>query len=82
LVLAALLARPQLTSRSRRAWILGAAALMVAEVFIQDRTGHPPIHAARLLTGLLLSYPVALTAIEAARDRATTAVAPASQAAH
>jgi uncharacterized membrane protein len=61
LAMAAVLARPRLTPSHRRAWILGAVVFMVLEVIVQDRTGHRPYHALRLLTGALLAWPIALT---------------------
>lgn len=67
LFMAAVLARPVLMPAKRRAWILGAVALMVIEVIVQDRTGHRPYHALRLLTGVLLSWPIALTLMGVAR---------------
>lgn len=77
LALAAVVARPKLPQRIRRAWLLAAAAFMVGEVVVQERTGHAPIHALRLLTGLLLAYPVALIVIDG--TQATPALTPASQ---
>lgn len=67
LLVGGLLTLPSLTARARRVWLLGAAALMVLEVFVQDTTGHRPYHSLRLLTGLLLALPVALTLIAAMR---------------
>lgn len=66
LLIAAVVARPLLDARVRRGWLLAAATLMVLEVFVQDSTGHRPYHALRLLTGILLAWPVALTLIAAA----------------
>jgi len=79
LTVAAVVARPRLSSRARRVWLVGAAGLMVTEVLVQDLTGHAPLHALRLLTGLLLAYRVALTVIDAAQ--ATRSGPSASQAA-
>ena len=61
LAMAAVVANPRLRPHQRRAWIIAAAAFMVLEVILQDRTGHPPYHALRLLTGVLLAWPIALT---------------------
>lgn len=79
LAVAALIARPRLSARARRVWLVGAAGLMVTEVVVQDLTGHAPFHGLRLITGLLLAYPVALTVIDAAQ--ATRSGRAASQAA-
>lgn len=65
-LLAAAVARPRLDRTKLRGWLLGAAALMVIEVIIQERTGHRSSHSPRLLTGLLLAWPVVLTVLEAA----------------
>jgi uncharacterized membrane protein len=65
LALASLLALPRVSARARRAWLVGAAVAMVLEVQLQDRTGHAPIHALRLLTGLALAWPVALIVLAA-----------------
>ena len=61
LLLAAVIARPKLEASARRVWLIAAAAVMVTEVYIQDRTGHAPYHPIRLMTGLLLAWPVVLT---------------------
>jgi uncharacterized membrane protein len=66
LLVAGVVARPLLSASARRGWLLAAAALMVLEVYVQDTTGHRPYHALRLLTGMLLAWPVALTLIAAA----------------
>lgn len=68
LLLVGAVALPRLSPRARRAWIVGAAVAMVLEVWIQDSTGHAPIHALRLLTGLLLAWPIALTFIAVNRE--------------
>jgi uncharacterized membrane protein len=69
LTLGALLPLRSLSMRVRRAWLVAAAALMVLEVVIQDWTNHPPYHAARILTGVLLAWPVAQIVVAASRDR-------------
>lgn len=66
LLLVGAVALPRLPSNVRRVWIVSAAIAMVVEVWIQDATGHAPIHALRLLTGLLLAWPIALTFVAAA----------------
>lgn len=66
LSMAAAVARPRLTPRARRAWLVAAAALMVLEVFVQDATGHAPFHFLRLATGALLAWPVVLIVVAAA----------------
>lgn len=66
LAAAAVIARPRLTPGARRVWLLAAAALMVAEVFVQDATGHAPFHHLRLATGVFLAWPVVLIVLDAA----------------
>ena len=39
-----------------RTWLLGAAAVMIIEVGIQDLVRHSPFHPTRLLTGLALGW--------------------------
>jgi uncharacterized membrane protein len=54
----ALLGWPRLTPRALRLWMLGAAALMLADVALETRGMHGAWAAVRLLTGMLLAYPV------------------------
>jgi uncharacterized membrane protein len=49
---------PRLTPRSLRLWVLGAAALMLLDVVLEARGLHGPWAAWRVLTGVLLAYPV------------------------
>lgn len=60
LALAGALAWPLLSRNARRAWLAFGALAMVSEVALQDGTHHAPFHALRLLTGLMLAWPVAL----------------------
>ncbi len=75
LSLAALLMRPLVSPHARRAWLVAAAIAMVAEVVVQDSTGHAPIHALRAATGLALAWPIALMVIagSAAEEEAAPA---------
>lgn len=66
LLMAALVARPLIEAARRRLWIIAAAGFMVMEVLVQDLTRHPPYHLLRMLTGILLAWPVALTLMHAA----------------
>jgi len=54
----AALRRPRLTPGALRSWVLAAAALMVLDVVLEAYGVHGPWAAGRLLTGLLLAYPV------------------------
>jgi len=65
LALASILVIPKVSAPARRMWIVGAALAMVLEVYVQDASGHAPIHVLRLVTGLLLAWPVALTLVAA-----------------
>lgn len=69
LTVGALLPLRSLSMKTRRVWLLSAAVLMVIEVVIQDSTSHRPYHVARILTGLLLAWPVAQIVLAALRDR-------------
>ena len=68
--LLALPTHPWVDARKRRFWIVAAAAFMVLEVLVQDLSAHPPYHLLRMLTGILLAWPIALTLIDAADDSA------------
>lgn len=49
---------PRLTPRALRAWVFAAAALMLLDIELEERGLHGDWPAARLLTGLLLGFPV------------------------
>lgn len=56
--LGTLVRRPALSPRALR-WAVGVAALvMLADVWLEQRGLHPPWAGLRLLTGLMLAYPV------------------------
>ncbi|MGZ3420930.1 MAG: DUF2085 domain-containing protein [Polyangiales bacterium] len=67
LAVGALLPLRSLAAKWRRAWLLSAAVLMVIEVMVQDTMRHEPWHPARILTGVLLAWPVGQILIAAAR---------------
>jgi uncharacterized membrane protein len=69
LTVGALLPLRSLSMTTRRAWLFAAAASMVLEVVIQDSMNHRPYHALRILTGVLLAWPVVQIVIAALRDR-------------
>lgn len=69
LALGALLPWRSLAARTRRAWVLAAFALMAGEVVVQNATNHAPWHAARLLTGVLVGWPIAMTVVAAVEHR-------------
>jgi uncharacterized membrane protein len=54
----ALLRLPWLTPRALRLWVLAAAAFMLLDVALEARGLHAPWPARRVLTGVLLAYPV------------------------
>lgn len=54
----ALLRWPRLVPRALRLWVALAAALMLADVALERAGVHGAWTAARLLTGVLLAYPV------------------------
>jgi uncharacterized membrane protein len=54
----ALLRWPRLTPRALQLWMLSAAALMLTDVALETRGMHDAWAGVRLLTGLLLAYPV------------------------
>ena len=56
--LGAALRRPRLSPAATRAWVLLAAALMLADVALERYGWHGPAAPLRVLTGLLLAYPV------------------------
>ena len=57
-----LVGRPYLAMRSLLGVVGVAAFLMLAEVGTQDAGLHPVFHPTRLLSGLLLAYPIGATA--------------------
>lgn len=56
--LGAAVRRPRLSPRALRAWVLAAGALLVTDVALERAGLHSAWSALRLLTGLLLAYPV------------------------
>lgn len=56
--LGALVRWPRLSPRALRGWVLGAAALMIADVALEHAGLRGAWAALRVLTGLLLAYPV------------------------
>jgi uncharacterized membrane protein len=54
----ALLRQPRLTPRALRLWVAVGAALMLADVALERFGAHGAWSAVRLLTGVLLAYPV------------------------
>jgi uncharacterized membrane protein len=49
---------PALSARAIRVWVGSGAALMLLDVLLEDRGFHRPWPALRVLTGVLLAYPV------------------------
>jgi uncharacterized membrane protein len=62
----ALVRRPRLTPRGLRLWVLVSAAFMLLDVALEARGLHRPWALLRVLTGVLLSYPVGAGLAEAA----------------
>lgn len=56
--LGATLHRPHLSPRALRGWVLTAAAIMLLDVELERRGLHDPWSALRVLTGVMLAYPV------------------------
>lgn len=56
--LGALVRWPRLSPHALRGWVFGAAALMIADVALEQAGLHGAWAALRVLTGLLLAYPV------------------------
>jgi len=56
--LGALLRRPQLSANQLRIWVAVGAALMLLDVTLEEQGLHGSWPTLRLMTGLLLSYPV------------------------
>ena len=54
----AALRRPALTPGALRLWVLGAAALMLLDVTLEAHGLHAPWAPERVLSGVLLAYPV------------------------
>jgi hypothetical protein len=73
--LGALLRRPRLTPRGLRLWIVGASALMLLDLSLEHYGAHGAWSGGRLMSGLLLSYPVgvALTLVGARSSGASEA---------
>jgi len=56
--LGAVLRRPRLSPRALRAWVIVGASLMLLDVALEEQGMHGGWPILRLLTGVLLSYPV------------------------
>lgn len=56
--LGALWRAPALSARATRLWVGCGAALMLLDVLLEERGFHRPWAALRVLTGVLLAYPV------------------------
>jgi uncharacterized membrane protein len=56
--LGAAVRRPRLSASALRGWVLAAVALMLADVALERYGLHGPAASWRVLTGLLLAYPV------------------------
>lgn len=56
--LGALIRRPMLATRTLRLWMLGAALLMLVDVVVERAGWHAPWAPLRVLTGVLLAYPL------------------------
>lgn len=69
IALAAIVARPALSSRASRIAITAAAAAMVVDVVTQDLGLHPIWHAARIGTGAAFGYALGVAVISALRRR-------------
>lgn len=65
--LGALVLRPRLAQWPLRAWVAGAALLMVLDVATEVVGLRPEWAPLRLATGLLLAYPVAVAVVRSAR---------------
>jgi uncharacterized membrane protein len=63
------IARPMLPPRTLLVVVGLAALFMGVELVTQDMNIHPVFHPTRLLSGLLLAYPIGGTAGALARDR-------------
>lgn len=65
--LGGLIAWPRLRATVLRGWVFAAALAMVLDVLAEGLGLHPEWRAARLVTGLLLAYPVGTALVHAAR---------------
>jgi uncharacterized membrane protein len=61
------IARPELSPRRLLLVVAVAALVMLVEVGTQEAGWHPVFHPTRLLSGLLLAYPIGATAAALAR---------------
>jgi uncharacterized membrane protein len=70
----ALVRRPQLRPGALRLWVLAGAAFMLLDVALETRGLHAPWAMLRVLTGVLLAYPVgvALASVLAGLARSET----------
>jgi len=67
--LGALLLRPRLRPTWLRAWVLLASALMLPDVLSEACGFRPAWAPLRVLSGAILSYPVGVAVVHAARQR-------------
>jgi uncharacterized membrane protein len=76
--LGAALGRPRLSPAQLRLWVVCAAAFMVADVALEHFGWHEPSAPVRVLSGLLLAYPVGvgLGALVRRAPNVTTAQSP------
>ena len=65
----ALIMRPSLSSARLWLWVSVAGALMVTDVAVESLGWHKQWPLLRLITGLLLSYPVGVALVQAARGQ-------------
>ena len=65
--LGGLVAWPRLRAAALRIWVLGAALVMVLDVLAEGLGLHPEWRAVRIVTGVLLAYPVGTALVHAAR---------------
>jgi uncharacterized membrane protein len=72
----ALLRWPLLSPRALRFWVLGAAALMLIDVALETRGIHGAWAAGRLLTGVLLAYPIGAALADARAPAGAAAQSP------
>lgn len=70
------IARPELSPRRLLVVVALAALAMLVEVGTQEAGWHPVFHPTRLLSGLLLAYPIGATAAALAGKTRTNATYP------
>jgi uncharacterized membrane protein len=67
--LGALFARPVLSARALRGWLMLASALMLLDVLSEALGLRPPWAPLRLLSGIALAYPVGVALFTAIRAK-------------